>query len=149
MSETNNIEAQQSKAPEPAPSRFLTGVDASVKIIAALLALIIPSIAAFFAFTYAVNELKRDTETQTCELTIKVGITRAINDYLEAIEKGTHLEFPTESDTEDQKKRKEEAIAKIAKDKERAQKRRELYEAAEKSIGKRNCAEIERKALDL
>lgn len=124
-------------------------MDAPVKVIAGLLALIIPSIAAFFAFTYAVSELKRDTEGQTCELAIKVGIARAINEYQEALEKEQRLPAPTESDTDDQKKRRETEKAKLIKDQERALKRRALYEQAEKSVWKGNCAEIERKALDL
>ena len=149
MPDPKDVGSEQTKAAGPAPLRFVNALDTSVKLIAAILALIIPSIAAFFAFTYAVGELKRDTETQTCELAIKIGIATAINEYQELIEKEKHLPPPPLAETDDQKKEREAEVAKLDTAKKRAQKKRALYEAAEKNVWKRNCAEIERQALDL
>ena len=101
------------------------------------------------AFTYAVNELKRDTDAKTCALAVKIGIARAINDYLQAVEEEKKLENITALDTEDQIKQKEEGKKKVARDKERALNRRNLYEAAEKNIWKSDCAKIELEAMSL
>lgn len=147
---TNESDAGQNKAAAPTKQKVFDAVDPSVKVISALLALIIPSVAAFFAFTYAVDKLQHDTDTKTCELTIKVGIARAISDYMEAVGREKELlANPNESDTDDVRKQKDEAIQKIKEDKKRAVEKRKLYEAAEKNIWKGNCSELEAKVQQL
>ena len=147
--EPGPLAPESAPALKPEPRRLLDAIDAPLKIVAALLALIIPSIAAFYAVKSVVYELKRDTEAQTCALAIKVEIMRAINEYQELDLQQIELGSPRVGETDVAKKKREDAIAKVGSAKDRAQKRRAFYEDAEKRVGKRNCDEIERQAANL
>lgn len=146
---TAEPETERTKAPESARTSFLTSFDTTLKVVATLLALIIPAVAAFFGFSYAVSDLKRETESKTCALTIKAGIARAVIDYLDLVAKGETLPEPASTDTEEEAKKKQEARQKLDQEKQRALNRRKFYEEAEKNIWRGGCSEIEAKAQQL
>src|SRR5262249_37825187 len=105
---TQEPQTPNAKVPDSARTSFFTSFDTSLKVVATALALIIPAVAAFFGFTYAVSDLKRETEAKTCALTIKAGIARAVIDYLDLVAKGRDLPEVATDDPPEVRKQKEQ-----------------------------------------
>jgi len=124
-------------------------LDPYLKALVGLLALIVPSIAAVLAFTYAVHNLQQETHDRTCALLIKVNIARAVNDYFELTEEKRRLDNAGLADTEEERTRIEADKKALDTKLETVKKRRAWYEGAEKNVWKGNCAELEMQALRL